>query len=149
MPKLYGYYMDHLHRLLAHDCELERNFHNSVWALTTFNFGPRTFCFKHTDFANLSFGICSIYATGSYDLKAGSHLVLWECGLVIEFPPGSTVLIPSAAIAHSNIPIPTNSTCYSITQYTTRGIFRWVDHGFQMEDSYQATLSDEGRREEL
>ena len=141
--------MDHLDCLLAHDCKLEWNFHNSVWASTIFNIGPWIFCFKHTNFTNLPFSICSIYATGSYDPKAGGHLVLWECRLVIEFPPGSTVLIPSAAIAHSNIPIPTNSMHYSITQYTAEGIFRWVDHGFQTEDSYQATLLDEGCREEL
>jgi hypothetical protein len=149
MPRLHGYYADHLDRLLANDCELKRNFHNSVWASTTFNFGPRTFCYKHKDFSNLSFGICSIYAAGSYDPKLGGHLILWECGLVIEFPPGSTVLIPSAAITHSNVPVPQNSTRYSITQYTAGGIFRWVDHGFQKEDPYWATLSDEEHEEEL
>jgi len=72
----------------------------------------------------------SIYGAGRYKLKEeGSHLVLWEAGLVIKFPPGSMILIPSAILMHLNIPIPKGSTHYSITQYTTRGLFRWVDHG--------------------
>jgi hypothetical protein len=149
MPKLYEYYVDHLDRLLGWDGGLRRNFHNSVWASTTINFGPRTCCTPHTDFANLPFGICSIYAAGNYDPKAGGHLVLWECGLVIEFPPGSTVLIPSAIVTHSNVPVPKPSTRYSVTQYTAGGVFRWVDHGFQCEESYWGTLSEEGCAEEI
>jgi hypothetical protein len=148
MPKLHQYYVDHLDHLLDHDCELHRNFHNSVWASTTINFGPRTCCVCHTDFSNLPFGICSILAAGRYNPKEGGQLVLWECGLVIEFPPGSTILIPSAVITHSNVPVPKNSTRYSVTQYTAGGIFRWVDHGFQTEESYWASLSDEERAEE-
>jgi hypothetical protein len=148
MPKLHQYYVDHLDHLLDHDCELHRNFHNSVWASMTINFGPRTCCVCHTDFSNLPFGICSILAAGRYNPKEGGQLVLWECGLVIEFPPGSTILIPSAVITHSNVPVPKNSTRYSVTQYTAGGIFRWVDHGFQTEESYWASLSDEERAEE-
>jgi hypothetical protein len=39
--------------------------------------------------------------------------------------------------------------CYLVTQYTAGGIFRWVDHGFQMEESYWASLSDEEHVEEV
>ena len=148
MPKLHGYYVDHLDALLQHDCKLQRNFHNSVWSSTTINFGPRTCCKQHTDFNNLPFGICSIYGAGRYNSKEGGHLVLWEAGLVIEFPPGSTILIPSAVLTHSNVPIPKGSTRYSVTQYTAGGLFRWVDHGFQGEESYWESLTDEGRAEE-
>ena len=37
---------------------------------------------------------------------------------------------------------------YSITQYIAKGIFRWVDHRFQTEESYWASLSDEEHVEE-
>jgi hypothetical protein len=117
MPRLHQYYVDHIDQLLDHNCELHRNFHNSVWALTTINFGPRTCCFGHTNFSNLPVGICSILAAGKYNTKEGGHLVLWECGLVIEFPSGSTILIPSAVITHSNVPVLKKSTHYSVTQY--------------------------------
>ena len=76
MPKLHGYYVDHLDALLQHDYKLRRNFHNSVWSSTTINFSPRT-CYKqHTDFNNLPFRICSIYGAGRYKSKEGGHLVL-------------------------------------------------------------------------
>ncbi|KAF8222798.1 hypothetical protein L208DRAFT_1320515, partial [Tricholoma matsutake] len=135
MPKLHGYYVDHLDTLLQHGCKLHQNFHNSVWSSTTINLGPRMCCKQHMDFNNLPFRICSIYAAGKYNSKEGGHIVLWEVGLVIKFPPGSTILIPSAVITHSNVPIPKGSTCYSITQYTAGGLFQWVDHGFQSDES--------------
>jgi hypothetical protein len=146
MPKLHKYYVDHLDTLLQHDCKLHQNFHNSVWSSTTINFSPRTCCKKHMDFNNLPFGI---YAAGNYKLKEGSHLVLWEAGLVIEFPPGSMILIPSTVLMRSNAPIPKGSTRYSITQYTAGGLFRWVDHDFQSEASYWESLTDQGHAEEI
>ena len=63
---------------------------------------------------------------GDFDPTKGSHLVLWECKLVIEFPPGSTILIPSAIITHSNVPIQAGEKRYSVTQYATGVLFRWV-----------------------
>jgi hypothetical protein len=149
MPRLHHYYVDHLDRLLGQDPQLQQNFHNSVWASTTINFGPRTCCFPHTDFSNLPFSICSIYVAGDYNPMEGGHLILWECGLVIEFSPGSTILIPSAVVTHSNVPVPKSSTCYSITQYSAGGIFHWVDHGFQTEESYWEALPDEEHTEEI
>lgn len=62
--------------------------------------------------------------------------MLWDLGLVIEFPPGATILIPSASIRHSNIGIQQGETRYSFTQYAAGGLFRWVDHGFQKEYQY-------------
>ena len=148
MPKLHGYYVDHLDALLQHNYKLQRNFHNSVWSSMTINFSPRT-CYKqHTDFNNLPFRICSIYGAGRYKSKEGGHLVLWEAGLVIEFPPGSTILIPSTILTHSNVSVPKGSTRYSVTQYTARGLFRWVDHGFQSKESYWESLTDEASAEE-
>ncbi|KAF8146094.1 hypothetical protein K438DRAFT_1481946, partial [Mycena galopus ATCC 62051] len=49
-------------------------------------------------------------------------------GLILEFRPGTTILIPSAAIFHSNIPIAVGKHCYSFTQYTG-GLFRWLSPG--------------------
>lgn len=127
---------------------LRRPFINSIWCACTFNLGPYTCALGHRDFANLAFGWCAITALGFFDYTKGGHLVLWDCKLVLEFPPGSTILIPSAAIFHSNIPISAGESRYSFTQYTAGGIFRWVEHGFRTEDEYLATLSKEELKEE-
>jgi hypothetical protein len=148
-PKLYSYYADHLGRLYAKYPSLKRNFFNSIFACATFNFGPTACTFDHTDPGNLPFGWCAITALGPFDYQLGGHLVLWDLRLVIEFPPGSTILIPSATLRHSNVAIQPGERRYSFTQYTAGGLFRWVDHGFQPATSYMAGLKGEQKAEEL
>jgi hypothetical protein len=61
--------------------------------------------FPHLDFANLAWGWCAITALGDFDPDKGGHLILWDLKLIIRFPPGSTILIPSTLIHHSNTSI--------------------------------------------
>ena len=110
----------------------------------TYNLEPRTVSFKHKDFANLSFRWCAVTALGSFNCKMGGHLILWDCHLVIEFPPRCTILLPSAILAHSNVTIALKETRYSFTQYTAGGLFRWVENGFQKSTDFSASLSEEG-----
>jgi hypothetical protein len=56
---------------------------------------------------------------------------LWDLGLVVRFPPGSTIFLPSALIRHSNTPVSAHERRYSFAQYTSGGIFRWIGHGFK------------------
>ena len=139
-PKLYDYYLEHLALLHKQHPHLRRLFPSSVFAAASFNFGPRTACYRHKDSANLPFGLCAVTALGSFDPTQGGHLVLWDCHLVIEFPAGSTILLPSSVIAHGNTPIQTGETRYSFAQYTAGGLFRWVEHDFQLEEDYLASL---------
>ncbi|KAJ7876996.1 hypothetical protein B0H13DRAFT_1893464 [Mycena leptocephala] len=67
--------------------------------------------------------------------------------LIWSFPPGVRSS-PSAAIFHSNIPIASHERRFSFTQYTAGGLFRWVEHDFQTEESYFEGLSREERLEE-
>ncbi|KAJ7664161.1 hypothetical protein B0H17DRAFT_1211427 [Mycena rosella] len=89
-----------------------------------FNLGPWTCALGHRDYTNL------------------------DCKLIIEFPPGTTILILSAAIFHSNIPISDNERCDSFTQYTAGGPFQWIENGFQLSEAYLASLSKKEREEE-
>jgi hypothetical protein len=68
----------------------------------------------------------------------GGHLVLWDFGLVIEFPP-----IPSAFLRHSNTSVCEGESQYSIIQYAAGGLFCWMYHGFKTEDDWNATASPE------
>jgi len=134
--------------LYAEYLHLKRNFLNSIFACCTFNFGPYACAFDHTDPANLPFGWCTITALGPFDPTRGGHLVLWDLKIVIEFPPGSTILIPSATLRHSNVAIQPGEKRFSFTQYTAGGLFRWVDHGFQTSEDYISQLDGEQRAEE-
>ena len=130
-PKLYQCYQQKMGALYKKHPELERTFTNSIWSTSTFNFGPKTVCLDHIDFKNLAFGMCAITALGNFDPKLGGHIILWDLKMVIEFPPGTTSIIPSAILRHSNTLIQECETRMSFTQYTSGGLFRWVDYGFQ------------------
>lgn len=147
-PNLYAYYVDHLRPLHMKYPRLKRNFVNSVFAAATFNFGPVTCTYPHRDPGNLPFGWCAITALGKFDPTRGGHLVLWDMHLIIEFPPGTTILIPSASIRHSNVAIQKGETRFSFTQYTAGGLFRWVDQGFQPTSSFLAGLSRQEAQDE-
>ncbi|KAJ7027271.1 hypothetical protein C8F04DRAFT_1189707 [Mycena alexandri] len=144
-PRLFDYYATHMRKFYKRYTHLRRPFLNSIWSACTFNLGPRTCCLGHRDFGNLAFGWCAITALGHYDYTKGGHLILWDCKLILEFPPGTTLFIPSAALFHSNIPIGIGERRYSFTQYTAGGLFRWIEHGFQSEEAYFASLSPEDR----
>ncbi|KAJ7920525.1 hypothetical protein B0H13DRAFT_1867439 [Mycena leptocephala] len=147
-PNLFDFYVDYMGVFYKWYKCLKRPFLNGIFSVCTFNLGPRTCALGHRDFANLAFGWCAITAFGDYDYTKGGHLILWDCKLILEFPPGCTILIPSAAIFHSNIPIASHERRFSFTQYTAGGLFRWVEHGFQTEEAYLETLTKEERREE-
>ena len=112
----------------------------------SFNLGQQSLSSPHTDNANLAQGWCSITPLGSFDHKKGGHLILWDFGLMIEFPAGSTVLIPSALIIHSNTSLGTGETRFCIVQYAAGGLFRWVENGFMTEENWLAKASKEERQ---
>jgi hypothetical protein len=120
------------------------------FAAATFNFGPRTVTFPHLDFANLVWGWCAITVLGDFDPDKGGHLILWDLKLTIRFPPGSTILIPSALIRHSNTSIQPHEKQFSFTQYTSAGIIRFVDNGFRSDENVNtAGLSPEEQAEQV
>ncbi|KAK0225736.1 hypothetical protein IW262DRAFT_1446677 [Armillaria fumosa] len=126
---------------LFYNDNLILNFANSIFSACTFNFRLKTITIKHTDSGNLPFSWCAITALGQFNPKKGGHLILWDLKLVIEFPPGSTILIPSAVLQHSNTTIGHGETRYSFMQYTAGGLFRWVDDGFQLSEDYWCQLN--------
>lgn len=113
--------------------QLRRNFPKSIFPCAAFNFGPATCTRKHRDALNCPFGMCAIQALGDFDPKLGGHLILWETKKVVEFPPGSLILIPSATITHSNTPVQPGETRTSFTQFCAGALFRFVDNGFRTE----------------
>jgi hypothetical protein len=131
-PKMYAYYREHM-AIVENTTGESRNFPGSTFACASMNFGPSVRSFKHRDSLNLPFGWCAITALGDFDAKNGGHLILWELKLAVEFPPGSTILIPSATLTHSNTAVCSQESRLSLTQYSAGGLFRWVDNGCRTE----------------
>ncbi|KAJ7834833.1 hypothetical protein B0H13DRAFT_1913881 [Mycena leptocephala] len=124
-PILHEHYRSTMAALYCHLSHLPRNFDEftSVFAAATFNFGPWTITLPHLDFANLAWGWCAVTALGNFDPDKGGHLILWDLRIVIHFPPGSSILLPSAILRHSNVSIQQGETRYSFTQYTAQAFF--------------------------
>ncbi|KAJ7081481.1 hypothetical protein C8R43DRAFT_909858, partial [Mycena crocata] len=140
-PDLHEFYRQSLVDLCEWDRKQKRPKHIlrnfaekfSVFTTATFNFGPATVTLPHLDPGNLAWGWCAITALGLFDPDRGGHLILWDLKMIIRFPPGSTILLPSAILRHSNVKIGVNETRFSFTQFTPAGIFRWVYNGFRTD----------------
>ena len=76
-------------------------------------------------------------------------MVLWDLKLVIMFPSGSTIIIPSAMVRHSNTSVGMNKTCYSVTQYSAGGLFHWVENGFVTDTKWLKDASKDMKEESL
>ncbi|PPQ85142.1 hypothetical protein CVT24_012150 [Panaeolus cyanescens] len=146
-PKAYQYYDTKVRELSQAMPHLKWPFWNSVWLCVTFNFGPNVCCVPHRDFLNLPFGWCCIIALGVFDHTRGGHLVLHDLKLLIEFPPGSLILIPSALLTHANTPVGPTDRRISFTQFCSGGIFRFIENGFKSEADLKRT--DEDRYAEM
>lgn len=134
---------------LLHDSNprLRRNFNNSVFSCTTVNVGPQTVSLPHADSANKPDGWCNITCFGPFDHRRGGQLICWDLKLIIEFPPGCPVYIPSALVVHSNCPIQPGEKRYSITQYTAGGLFRWIANKFMTEEKFFVGASEEEKEQ--
>ncbi|KAH0836371.1 hypothetical protein J3R83DRAFT_7944 [Lanmaoa asiatica] len=141
-PKLYQEYQERLDLLFAKNPNLKKVFKNSIFPTCTFNCGLRVMTLEHVDSTNVPFGLCAIFACGSYNPTQGGHLILFDFKLVIQFPPGSTILVLSDTIWHGNVAIQPHSTRQSFTQYCPGGLFCWVEYGFQLAKSLPVELKN-------
>ncbi|KAJ7615465.1 hypothetical protein FB45DRAFT_873539 [Roridomyces roridus] len=122
---------------------LRRLFPRSPFAALTANLGPHSVSPPHADHGNATDGMCLISALGHFDPDKGGHLVLWDYNLIIRFPPGCSILIPSTVVTHSNTPIQAGEERFSLIQYSAGGLFRWAANGFKSDVAWAATASEE------
>jgi len=124
-PKLYEFFAATLEKLKVSDSSLVYPYEDYPFAAFTFNIGPKVCTKPHKDLLNLTWGWCAVTSLRAYNHIKRGHLVLWELGMAIEFPPYSTIFIPSTIITHSNTAIQPEEQRSSITQYNLEGLFRW------------------------
>lgn len=137
-PKAYRYYKINLDKLWDVYPHLSLPlFPRSILPTAAFNLGNRVVTKRHIDSRNCPFGWCTITALGDFDASKGGHLILWDIGMVLEFPAGACICLPSALIAHSNIPTNTSETRMSFTQYCSGEVFRHVENGFQTDKNLE------------
>ncbi|KAK7017985.1 hypothetical protein VNI00_018474 [Paramarasmius palmivorus] len=97
----------------------------------------------HTDFGNWAPGWCCVTAIGDYNPDQGGHMVLWNVGLRVRFPPGCSILFPSSVITHSNKPIQAGERQYSIVEFSAGGLFRRVYNGYKTDEELLVGLGQD------
>lgn len=130
-PRVWRHMTASIRAVLEHDASLRRPFLNSSYPAFGVNFGPRTVCFDHCDSSNSPGVPCAVTALGDYDPRRGGHLVVFDLKLVIEFPPGTTILLPSGSLRHGNTRIAPHETRTSFTQYCPGGLLRFSTYGMK------------------
>jgi hypothetical protein len=143
-PDLRRFQIETLAAVQQDDPSIEYPYEGHPFAGFTFNIGPSVVTTPHKDLKNLSWGWCAITSLGNYNPKNGGHLVLWDLNLVIEFPPGSTIFIPSAILCHSNTSVSDSETRSSLTQYNSEGLFRWAAYDFSLKKGRKKVGSSGG-----
>lgn len=134
---MYKEYKDTMKKLYENDPENLHQLFESVFPAFTFNLGPRTVTVEHYDSRNKPNGWIAVTSLGNYNPDKGGHIILREFGLMVRFPPGSTILFPSAIIRHGNAPIQQGEFRMSITSYAAGALFQYVDYGFQLKSEAQ------------
>lgn len=151
-PKLHAEYVEKLCALYASEREKGRetrpNWDKCVLPCTTINFGPDVCTFIHRDWKNLPYGWCGIQVGGDFDATKGGHLILWDLKITIEFPVGSLIFIPSATLAHSNVPIQKGETRVSVTHYAAGGLFHWVDNEFRNDEDFAKDFPERAKEKQ-
>ncbi|KAF9068747.1 hypothetical protein BDP27DRAFT_1223652 [Rhodocollybia butyracea] len=136
-PKSYAEFRSRNSQLKEKIPTFDGNIKGSVYACCTANC-TNTWTYIHRDGMNSAGACCSITSGGKFDPKKGGQLIIWDMKLIFDFPPGSTILLPSVLFRHSNIPVQKGDKRVSFTQYTAGGIHRWLEYGGRTEDEFAA-----------
>ena len=137
-PKIYRKYADKLQEMFERMPDLQRIVSKSVFPTASFDFRNGRPCHASDGQA----GWCSLTAGGDFDPHTGGHLFLPQARLIVEFPPGATVLIPSTLV-YGIVPVPRGQTRYTFAQYTPVDVVRYIDNGYRTRrDVFRETTSD-------
>ncbi|KAJ3913716.1 hypothetical protein F5877DRAFT_51850 [Lentinula edodes] len=148
-------YFPKVHRLLTNLTEvllgieglrLKRVFKDCCYAASQLNFS-RAATDPHLDFMNAFFLCCSIWNGGRFDYKRGGQFIMWSLGIVVEFPPGAGILVPSASVTHANVPIGPEEHRHSVTFFTAARILCWYFNGFMNDNQFLAQASEMQRED--
>ncbi|KAJ7043432.1 hypothetical protein C8F04DRAFT_943278, partial [Mycena alexandri] len=137
-------------QFLKHDPDALYPSPSSVFSAATLEFGPHL---QETNRRHEAASWSVLLALGNYKHRHGGHVIFWDLGLVVAFPPGSCILIPSGLIRYSFVKVRPHETRYSLMQWAGAGIGRWfqnarcTDIEFAVKATREEHAAREGRRE--
>ncbi|KAJ6447644.1 hypothetical protein C8R47DRAFT_918142, partial [Mycena vitilis] len=99
----------------------------SVYSAATFDFGAPRRTAKPNRHEAASWSVLS--ALGNFSYQKGGHIILWDLGLVITFPAGASILIPTGLVRYSFVRVRPGESRYSLLQWAGAGMGRWFENG--------------------
>ncbi|KAK6966336.1 hypothetical protein R3P38DRAFT_2569854, partial [Favolaschia claudopus] len=84
-----------------------------------------------------------VTAAGTFRSLHGGHIILWDLGLVIQFPAGSSILIPTGIVRYSFVDVGPTEERYSIIQWAGSGVRRFVENGYKSDVEFAREASEE------
>ncbi|KAE9404871.1 hypothetical protein BT96DRAFT_812948 [Gymnopus androsaceus JB14] len=116
--------------------EIQRSFQNCCYPACHFNLHSSSTAY-HSDYWNYIGGMCAIVSGGKFDCKRSAHFIAWSLGLAFEFPPGTAIFVPSAAVPHSNTPLAKHERRHSLAFFLPAGLVRWYHNGFRSDKEFR------------
>jgi hypothetical protein len=138
--------------LLKHYPTLMYPSDSSVFSAVTFEFGG-----PHRQ--NMPSGSPTTYeaakwscltALGKYAPMHGGHIIFWDLGLVVCFPPGATILFLAGLIRYSFVKVRQGEHRHAVLQWAGGGIACWLANGCRpdVEFAVHATRQEHDAREQ-
>jgi hypothetical protein len=80
----------------------------------------------------------------------GGHIIFWDLGLVVCFPPGATILFPAGLLRYSFVKVRPGEHRHAVLQWAGGGITRWLANGHlpDAEFAVHATREEHEAREQ-
>ncbi|KAE9407663.1 hypothetical protein BT96DRAFT_809200, partial [Gymnopus androsaceus JB14] len=75
----------------------------------------------HTNYWNYISRMCAVFNSGRFHYKCSAHFIACSLGLVFEFPLGTAIFVPSAAVLHSNTPLAKGKRQHSLAFFLSAG----------------------------
>ncbi|KAK7032025.1 hypothetical protein R3P38DRAFT_2522527, partial [Favolaschia claudopus] len=86
---------------------------------------------------------CIITSLGVYDPRLGGHIILWDIGWVLVFPPGTSILLPPGLVRYSFVKVRPHESRYLLIQYAGSGIRRFFENGERKDEEFAAEATRE------
>ncbi|KAE9385581.1 hypothetical protein BT96DRAFT_960720 [Gymnopus androsaceus JB14] len=142
-PKLHALYTNLDKQVVDVDNpDIRCSFQHCCYPTCHFNLHSSSTVF-HTDYWNYIGGMCAAFCGGKFDPKRSGHFIAWSLGLVFEFPPGSAIFVPSAAVPHLNTPLAKHERHHSLVFFLPAGLVRWYHNGFRSDKEFKEQASPE------
>ncbi|KAF9063512.1 hypothetical protein BDP27DRAFT_1232061 [Rhodocollybia butyracea] len=139
-PKLHALYTNLGEKIVNADGRIKPSFERCCYPACHFNLHEAG-ALTHSNYWNWLFSMCSIFSGGPFDHRRGAHLIAWSLGLAVEFPSGSAVFLPSAAVPHANTSAAPLEHRHSLAFFLPAGLVCYYHNGYRSDKDFRELAS--------